>query len=38
MDVQVLVLFIILILLWFFQSPKFVTGWGDIFKVTYVLF
>ena len=35
-EVQVLVLFIILILLWFFQSPKFIPGWADYegFKVS----
>merc|ERR1712013_388463 len=31
-ELQVLVLFIILIFLWFFQKPKFITGWGDFFK------
>merc|ERR1719336_2143285 len=31
-EIQVLVLFIILIFLWFFQKPKFITGWGDFFK------
>jgi hypothetical protein len=31
---QVLVFFIILILLWFFQSPKFIPGWADQFKVS----
>ena len=31
-ELQVFVLFIILILLWFFQSPKFMPGWADFFK------
>ncbi len=31
---QVLVFFIILILLWFFQSPKFIPGWADQFKAS----
>ena len=29
---QVLILFIILILLWFFKSPKFISGWGSLFE------
>ena len=29
---QVLVLFIILVLLWFFKTPVFIRGWGDLFK------
>ena len=33
-ELQVFVLFIILILLWFFQSPKFMPGWADFFNVT----
>ena len=32
-ELQVFVLFIILILLWFFQSPKFIPGWADFFTV-----
>ncbi len=32
-ELQVFVLFIILILLWFFQSPKFMLGWADFFTV-----
>ena len=28
-EIQVVVLFMILILLWFFQSPKFMKGWAD---------
>ena len=31
-EIQVLTLFIILILLWFFKSPHFMAGWGDIFQ------
>jgi len=31
-EIQVLVLFIILILLWFFQKPKFIPGWGTFFQ------
>ena len=31
-EVQVLLLFLILILLWFFKSPHFMPGWGDIFS------
>ena len=30
---QVLVLFSILILLWFFKTPLFMPGWGDLFQV-----
>jgi len=33
-ELQVFVLFIILILLWFFQSPKFMPGWADFFNIT----
>ena len=33
-ELQVFILFIILILLWFFQSPKFIPGWADMFSVT----
>jgi len=29
-EIQVLVLFIILVLLWFFQRPKFMNGWADL--------
>ena len=32
-EIQVFVLFISLILLWFFQSPKFMPGWADFFNV-----
>ena len=28
-EVQVVVLFLALILLWFFQSPRFMPGWAD---------
>ena len=28
-EVQVVVLFLALILLWFFQSPRFMPGWSD---------
>ena len=28
-EIQVIFLFVSLILLWFFQSPKFMTGWAD---------
>ena len=31
-EVQVLLLFLLLILLWFFKSPHFMPGWGDIFE------
>ena len=31
-EIQVLTLFIILILLWFFKSPHFMPGWGDMFE------
>ena len=31
-EAQVLLLFLILILLWFFKSPHFMPGWGDIFE------
>ena len=29
---QVFVLFLVLLILWFFQSPKFMLGWGDLFR------
>lgn len=32
-EVQVLILFVLLITLWFFKTPLFMPGWGDIFKV-----
>ena len=32
-EIQVFVLFLILILLWFFKTPLFMPGWGDIFNV-----
>jgi len=35
-EIQVFVLFLILILLWFFKTPLFMPGWGDIFKVSTV--
>jgi len=31
-ELQVLILFIILVFLWFFKNPKFILGWGDLFK------
>jgi len=31
-ELQVLVLFIILVFLWFFKNPKFIEGWGDLMK------
>ena len=31
-EIQVLTLFIILILLWFFKSPHFMAGWGELFQ------
>ena len=31
-EVSVFILFCILILLWFFREPQFITGWGDFFK------
>merc|ERR1711874_590824 len=31
-EIQVLTLFIILILLWFFKSPHFMPGWGELFQ------
>jgi len=30
-EIQVLILFIVLVLLWFFQKPFFITGWADSF-------
>ena len=30
-ELQVMILFIILILLWFFKTPIFMPGWGDMF-------
>ena len=31
-ELQVLVLFIILVLLWFFKTPRFIEGWSSYFK------
>ena len=31
-EAQVLLLFIVLILLWFFKSPHFMVGWADLFE------
>ena len=31
-EAQVLLLFIVLILLWFFKSPHFMAGWADLFE------
>ena len=31
-EAQVLLLFIVLILLWFFKSPHFMAGWADMFE------
>ena len=31
-ELAVLVLFIVLVFLWFFRSPGFMTGWGDVVK------
>ena len=33
-EIQVLILFIALIFMWFFKTPIFMPGWGDIFTVT----
>ena len=33
-EIQVMILFIILILLWFFKTPIFMPGWGDLFSAT----
>jgi di/tricarboxylate transporter len=30
-EIQVFILFSILLILWFFQSPKFMIGWADLF-------
>ena len=30
-ELQVLILFVILVILWFFKTPVFISGWGDIF-------
>lgn len=32
-EIQVLILFIALIFMWFFKTPIFMPGWGDIFTV-----
>uniref|UniRef100_A0AAF5DS26 Citrate transporter-like domain-containing protein n=1 Tax=Strongyloides stercoralis TaxID=6248 RepID=A0AAF5DS26_STRER len=32
----IILLFIILVLLWFFRRPKFMTGWSVLFKSSYV--
>ena len=33
-EVQVFILFLLLILLWFFKTPLFMPGWGDLFMVS----
>merc|ERR1719189_1692503 len=33
-EIQIMILFIILILLWFFKTPIFMPGWGDLFSAT----
>ena len=33
-EIQVLILFIALIFMWFFKTPIFMPGWGDMFTVT----
>jgi sodium-dependent dicarboxylate transporter 2/3/5 len=33
-EIQVMILFILLILLWFFKTPIFMPGWGDLFSAT----
>merc|ERR1712106_868356 len=33
-EIQVLILFILLISLWFFKSPVFIEGWGALFSTT----
>jgi len=33
-EAQVLTLFIILVILWFFKTPVFIPGWGDFFAKT----
>jgi len=35
---MVLVNFLMLVLLWFFREPKFMPGWGELFKDKYVYF
>jgi hypothetical protein len=32
-EVQVFTLFLLLIGLWFFKTPLFMPGWGDVFDV-----
>jgi sodium-dependent dicarboxylate transporter 2/3/5 len=34
-EVSVLVIFLSLILIWFFRSPGFMTGWGDLLSENY---
>merc|ERR1719187_1167235 len=31
-EAQVLILFILLVMLWFFKTPLFMPGWGDYFQ------
>lgn len=33
-EVVVMVMFVLLVLLWLFREPKFIPGWGAIFKTT----
>ena len=37
-EIMVLLNFILLVLLWFFREPKFMPGWGELFKKKYEFF
>uniref|UniRef100_A0AC35U5W2 Solute carrier family 13 member 3 n=1 Tax=Rhabditophanes sp. KR3021 TaxID=114890 RepID=A0AC35U5W2_9BILA len=35
-EINIIILFLILVALWFFRRPKFITGWSVLFKNGYV--
>ncbi|XP_057295810.1 Na(+)/citrate cotransporter-like isoform X2 [Hydractinia symbiolongicarpus] len=35
-EIMVLICFIVLVLLWFLREPKFMPGWGELFKKGYI--
>ncbi|XP_066927494.1 Na(+)/citrate cotransporter-like isoform X2 [Clytia hemisphaerica] len=35
-EITVLINFLMLVLLWFFREPKFMPGWGELFKAKYI--
>lgn len=34
-EIMVVICFIMLVLLWFLREPKFMPGWGELFKKGY---